>query len=132
MKKENITYKFFNFMKKSNNLLKQEDQTIINIVLNERIGILPPKYGMWDFKNITLLRLHNNYGNYSKKVSCYKDSQLINGLKYPYIIHYVFNKPYKLKNYLLDSRFIIIWLYYAQKTEEYKNIINFYHFNKLK
>ena len=132
MKKENITYKFFKFMEKYKNLLKQEDQTIINIVLNGRIGILPPKYGMWDFNNITYLRLHNHYLNYSKKKSCYKDSELVNGLKYPFVLHYVFNKPYRFQNYLLDRRFIMIWFYYAQKTKEYKNIINYYNFKLLK
>ena len=132
MKKENITCKFFDFIKNNKHLLRQEDQTIINIVLNGRIGILPPKYGIWDFNNITELRLHNHYNNYSKNVKCYKDSELINGLKYPCIIHYVLNKPYRLKNYLLDSRFIMIWLYYAQKTQEYKNIIKFYNFRALK
>ena len=132
MKKENITSKFFYFIKNNKHLLRQEDQTIINIVLNGRIGILPPKYGIWDFNNITELRLHNHYNNYSKKVKCYKDSELITGFKYPSIIHYVLNKPYKFNNYLLDSRFIMIWLYYAQKTQEYKNIIKFYNFRELK
>jgi lipopolysaccharide biosynthesis glycosyltransferase len=132
MKKENITYKFFKFIKKYKHLLKQEDQTIINIVLNGRIGILPPIYGMWDFNNITYLRLHNHYLNYSKNVSYYKDSELIKGLNYPSIIHYVFKKPYKWGNYRLDTRYIMIWFYYAQKTKEYKNIINYYNFKLLK
>ena len=132
MKKENITYKFFDFIKKNNHLLKQEDQTVINIVLNGRIGILAPKFGMWDFNNITYLRLHNHYKNYSKNVRCYKDSQLFSGLNNPIIIHYVLNKPYKFKNYLSETRFVMIWLYYAQKTNEYKNIINYYNFRVLK
>ena len=128
MKKENITNKFFQFIKNYQHLLKQEDQTIINIVLNGRIGFLPPIYGMWDFNNITYLRLHNHYNNYSKKVRCYKDTELKKGLNKPSIIHYVFKKPYKFGNYRLDTRYIMIWLYYAQKTREYKNIINYYNF----
>ena len=132
MKKENITKKFFEFMKNNKDLLKQEDQTIINIVLNGRIGILPPKFGIWDFNNITYLRLHNHYLNYTKNVSCYKDSELVNGLKNPSIIHYVFTKPYRFLNYQLDRRFIMIWFYYAQKTNQYKNIINYYNFSLLK
>ena len=132
MKKENITYKYFQFIKNYKHLLKQEDQTIINIVLNGRIGFLPPKYGIWDFNNITYLRLHNHYNNYSIKLRCYKDSELKKGLNNPSIIHYVFNKPFKCGNYRLDTRYIMIWLYYAQKTKEYKNIINYYDFKLLK
>ena len=71
MKKENIRNKLFKSIK-NKHLLKQEEQTIINIVLNGRIRILPTKYGMLDFNNITYLRLHNHYLNYSKKVSCYR------------------------------------------------------------
>ena len=129
MKKENLSNKFLKFMKENKNSLKQEDQTVLNIVLHGKIGILPPKFGMWDFDNITYLRLHNHYLNYSKNASCYKDSVLIKGFLNPNIIHYVFKKPYRDNNYLLKNRFTTIWLYYAQKTNEYKNIIKYYNFN---
>ena len=39
-----MTYKFIEFMIKNRKYLIQEDQTIINIVLYKRIGILSPKY----------------------------------------------------------------------------------------
>ena len=132
MKKEKLSNKFLKFMKENKNSLKQEDQTVLNIVLHGKIGILPPKFGMWDFDNITYLRLHNHYLNYSKNVSCYKDSDLIKGFLNPHIIHYVFKKPYRNNNYLNKTRFTMIWLYYAQKTSQYKNIIRYYHFNLLK
>lgn len=128
IRKEFITQRFLEFIKKYKNYLKQEDQTVINIVLNGKIGFLPPKYGIWDYNNITLLKLHNHYLNYSRNVNCYKDNDLFEGYKYPIIIHYVRCKPYRAKNYKLNKRFVKIWLYYAQKTNEYKNIIKYYNF----
>jgi hypothetical protein len=101
---------------------------IINIVLNGKIGFLPPKFGIWDFENITVLRLHNYYLNFSKNISCYKDNDLIKGYQNPSIIHYVLHKPYRSNNYKLTSKFVKIWKYYAQKTDEYKNIIKYYNF----
>ena len=132
IRKEFITEQFFSFIKKYKNNLKQEDQTVINIVLNGKIGFLPPKYGIWDYNNITLLKLHNHYLNYSRNVNCYKDNDLIKGLEYPSILHYVLYKPYRADNYKLNTKFVNVWLYYAKKTNEYKNIIKYYNFKLLK
>ena len=63
IRKENITQKFFEFMDKYQDKLTQEDQTVINIVLHRRIGLLPPKFGMWNFHTKDSLLNHNNYGN---------------------------------------------------------------------
>ena len=41
IRKEFVTEKFFLFIKKYKKELKQEDQTVINIVLNGKIGFLP-------------------------------------------------------------------------------------------
>ena len=128
MKTENITYKFFEFINKNKKLLIQHDQTVINIVLNGKIGLLPPKYGIWSFSNITELLLHNYYNNYSINLKCYNDNELINAWKFPGIIHYVLNKPYLFDNYKLNNSFIKLWLHYAKKTEEYNNIIKYYNF----
>ena len=46
MRKENISQKFFDFINKNRKYLIQEDQTVINIVLKGRIGLLPPKFGI--------------------------------------------------------------------------------------
>ena len=71
-----MTYKFIEFMIKNRKYLIQEDQTIINIVLDKRIGILPPKYGIWSFSNISVLLKHNNYKNYSLGLKCYNEIEL--------------------------------------------------------
>lgn len=132
IRKKFVTEHFLSFIKKYKNKLKQEDQTVINIVLNGKIGFLPPKFGIWDYYNITLLKLHNHYLNYSKNVNCYNDNDLMNGFQYPSIIHYVLFKPYRKDNYKLNTKFVNIWLYYSQKTDEYKNIIKYYHLKLLK
>lgn len=129
MKKENITFKFFQFIQKNQKFLIQEDQTVINIVLHERIGILPPKYGLWSFSNISDLLFHNHFQNYFKDLKCYNDEELINAWKYPGIIHYVVNKPYLFDNYQLNTTYINYWLYYAKKTGEFDNIIKYYKFS---
>ena len=129
MRKENITEKLFKFMKKNTKLLRQEDQTIINIGLHGRIGFLPPKYGMWTFKNKKQLLFHNHYRKKNYKLACYKESELIEAYKNPGIIHYVYQKPYKYKNYLLKTKFVIQWLYYAKKTKHFEKIIKYYNFD---
>ena len=129
MKNENITYKFFEFIKKNRKLLKQKDQTVINIVLHGRIGILPAKYGLWSYSNKSDLLFHNNYENYSNNLKCYDEKELINAWKFPIIIHYVINKPYILDNYRLNNSFNKIWLNYAKKTGQLENIIKYYHFS---
>ena len=129
MRNENITYKFMDFIQKNKELLIQEDQTVINIVLHERIGILPPKYGLWSFSNTDDLLLHNRFQNYFKNLKCYNEEELINAWKFPGIIHYVVKKPYLFNNYQLNETYIKYWLYYAKKSGEFDNIIKYFHFS---
>ena len=121
MKNENITYKFFEFMINNRKYLIQEDQTIINIVLHERLGILPPKYGMWSFSNISDLLKHNNYNNYSLGLKCYNETEIIKSYKNPSIIHFVQIKPHLLNNYNLNLSYINYWLYYSKKAKLLNN-----------
>lgn len=126
MRKEKITKKFFRFMQKNKKLLTQKDQTIINIVLNKRIGFLPPKFGIWDFSNKKNLIFHNHYKGKIRKKG-YKDNEIIKAYEHPSIIHFVLKKPYKNKNYLLNNKFIKIWLNYAKKTKEFKAFLKYYN-----
>ena len=128
MRNENITDKFMDFIQKNIKSLIQEDQTVINIVLHERIGILPPKYGIWSFSNIDDLLLHNRFQNYFKNLKCYNEEDLIKAWKFPGIIHYVMKKPYFFNNYQLNETYIKYWLYYAKKTGEFANIMKYYNF----
>ncbi len=132
IRKENITKKFFNFIKKNHNLLKQEDQTVINIVLHKRVGLLPANYGLWTFNNKTQFFFHNHYQNYTNTIQCYNDSEMINAWYNPKILHFVMNKPYINNFYMLNTTFINFWLYYAYMSGEFTNIIHNYNLSLLK
>lgn len=128
----NITDKFLKFIEKNRELLKQEDQTVLNIVLHDKISILPAKYGIWPFFNKSQLFLHNHYLKNYTKFQCYCDNEMNEAYENPGILHYVMQKPFKKKYYLSNSTFVNYWLYYASKTEEYKKIINYYNLSLLK
>lgn len=127
IRKEKITYKFFDFMKKYHNKLKQEDQTVINIVLHKRIGLLPANYGIWTFYNKTQFFFHNHYQNYTNIIQCYNDSEMNNAWNNPKILHYVMNKPYISNSYIFNTTFVYYWLYYANKSGEFYKIIRYYN-----
>ena len=132
IRKENITEKFFNFMKVNQNKLKQEDQTVINIVLHKRVGFLPAKYGLWTFYNKTQFFFHNHYQNYTNIIQCYSDSEMDYAWNHPSILHFVMQKPYHQRYYLSNSTFVNYWIYYAGKTREYYKIIKYYNLSLLK
>ena len=132
MRINNITDKFLDFIYKKRKLLKQEDQTVLNIVLHDKIGILPAKYGLWTFFNKSQLSFHNHYQKNYSKFQCYYDTEINEAYDNPGILHYVIQKPFKNKYYLSNSTFVNYWLYYLSKIEEYENIINYYNLSLLK
>ena len=126
IRKENITEKFFDSMKK-NKFMNQQDQSLINLVLNEKIGLLPPKYGIWAFWNIKDLLTHNKYYKNNRLFTYYKNSELIKAYKNPGILHFVRQKPYTTKYYRFKTKFINLWFHYAKKTGQLQNIIKYYN-----
>ena len=127
MRKENITEKFLDFIEKNSIKLKQEDQTVINIVLHNRIDLLPPKYGIWTYFNKYALVFHNHYQNNSLAKRCYKDIEVIKAFYNPGIAHYVHSKPWKNKTYYTNKKYRKIWWKYANITGEYENITKYYN-----
>jgi len=122
MRKENITQKFFEFMENNKNNLIQEDQTVINIVLHGRIGLLPPKFGMWSFLNRESVLYHNHYENKTLGIQAYNDEEILKTWKFPSILHYVRAKPWKKKSYYTHKLFHEKWWEYANKSNEFENI----------
>ena len=125
IRKESITEKFLEFMKNNKNNLIQADQTIINIVLHGRIGLLPPKFGMWNFLNRESVLKHNHYENKTLGIQAYSDEEILKAWQQPSIIHFVRAKPWKNKNYFTHRFFHEKWWDYAKKSDEFENILNF-------
>jgi lipopolysaccharide biosynthesis glycosyltransferase len=124
MRKENIIQKFVKFIDKNKKNLIQEDQTVINIVLHGRIGLLPPKFGVWDFKKKNKILSHNYYKNKNLGIHAYNNRELLKGWRHPSIVHFVFDKPWKQvfkKNTFFEKK----WWEYAKKSDEFENIIKF-------
>jgi len=115
LRKDNMVNKMYKFMKENNDKLIQQDQTIINAVCYKKIGILPAKFGMFNFKNIKdLFHFTKNY-RYKNK---YSQNELKDAYVHPLILHYV-NKPWKRhKNYYKSN----LWWEYANKTDYYDEI----------
>ena len=126
MRKEDITQKFIDFIENNKDKLIQEDQTVINIVLNGRIGFLPPKYGMWNFARKEHIINHNFYGNYSNGLKAYDEKEFYDAWQIPVIIHYVRAKPWKKKNKYTHVFYHRKWWEFARKTSQYDNIVKYY------
>ena len=109
----NISKKYNVFLEQNLGNIYQHDQTIINVVIQGKISSLPPKYGMWNFKNEKEFKYHNNahlpWLRYNKN-ECFLSYH------YPAILHYVVEKPY-LKHY--NKFYIDEWWEYANKTGYY-------------
>lgn len=101
------------------------DQYIINILFNNKIGFLPPKFGMY-FINENYIKKYM-----SLKKLIYSEEELKESIKRPVIRHiWGFKKygnfvikPWKTKKY---SKFKKLWNYYAKKTGKYSLICKFF------
>ena len=136
IRKDNKCFEML-FMAKNNNNLHNNDQTIINYVLYPNIGLLPFKYGIFNFDSIFDIKyLYLN--RLRQKLDL---TELIKAYKTPSIMHYTLCVP---KFWYSDSKFVNkytragtinqlkckkyhnIWKEYAKKTSFYKEILKFY------
>ena len=125
------------YMAKYNNNLHNNDQTIINFILYPNIGLLPFKYGIFNFDSIFDIKyLYMN--RIRQKLNL---SELIRAFNNPSIMHYTLCVP---KIWYSDSKFVNkytrsgtinkltckkyhnIWIEYSKKTSFYKEIVKFY------
>ena len=108
LKNNNITDAFIEFMNNNKDKLIQNDQTVINVVLKKHIGFLPPKFGIWNFKDKkSVLIYYNNLKNKYHKI-IYDKTSFIDAFGNPTIIHFVYNKPWlnerKYRNKLFHKK----------------------------
>lgn len=118
LRKDNISEKFIEFLNKEKDRIDQNDQTIINVVCQEKIGTLPPKYGIWNFPDKSYAKRHNKLQR--KKVQ-YNSDEFEKAYLHPSIIHYVFKPFGKEKKYLYNE-----WWDYAKRTGYYNEIYDLY------
>ena len=102
LRNQNITQKFIEFMNINKDRLIQNDQTVINVVLKENIGFLPPKFGIWNFKNEKAVLIYSNNLKNKYHKDIYDKNTFLKAFKNPTIVHYVYRKPWlnqkKFKN----------------------------------
>jgi hypothetical protein len=136
IRKEHKYYEII-YMAKNNNNLHNNDQTIINYILYPNIGLLPFKYGIFNFDSIFDIKyLYLNRIRQKLNIT-----ELISAFITPSIMHYTLCVP---KLWYSNSKFVTkytrsgtinelsckkyhdIWIEYAKKTLFYKEIIKFY------
>jgi lipopolysaccharide biosynthesis glycosyltransferase len=114
LRRDNMVQVFKEFIKKNNEKLIQHDQTTINVVCYEKIGILPAKYGIYSYDDVKQAREQADvylcsYG--------YTADELEKAYEDPTILHCI-RKPWKS----MDVPFADIWWDYARKTDFFEEI----------
>ena len=118
LRKDNMVNLYSKFIEKNNKKLFKHDQTVINAVSFKKIGILPSKYGMHNYKDINqLLELTTGY----RCKFGYSLDEKIEAYFHPFILHFV-NKPWKKK----VNRFNL-WWDYAKKSGFFYEIFIYYY-----
>lgn len=112
LRKDNIVKKFENFINKNNNKLTNHDQTVVNAVCLDKIGILPAKFGVLS----SVYDFTEKYFKCLRSPEKYTKREVKNALSHPSVQHCV-RKPWKLVN-----RHTHLWWKYAKKTDCFKEI----------
>ena len=110
LRKYNYSRKIDDFIAKNKNMLILEDQTILNIVMHGKLGPLPPKYGIFAFRNEEHLK---HYIKKTRKLrKKYNKKDLLYAIEHPVIIHFAGIKPFgSTKNYKGFSK---VWWKFAR------------------
>lgn len=122
LRRDNMEEKFYDFISENNNKLVQHDQTVINVVCYENIGILPPQYGTFNISD----ELVPSYVNQLKAKDKYTFEEVLNARENPSVLHFVW-KPWKDVNVPFSN----IWFEYAKKTLYYDEILKKYNLETL-
>ena len=106
------------FMKNNKERLLKEryhDQPIINALCFRKIGILPAKFGVFNYNSLEILYIATRTYRYKHK---YSKEELKNAYFNPKILHYNKIKPWKIRNNTQTE----IWWEYAKKSNYYEEM----------
>ena len=117
--------------------LKNNDQTIINYIFYPKIGILPPKFGIFNFESIFDIK-YLYLKSIRQKLNL---AELIEAFNHPVLMHYVLCNPkvWKpnslfIKKYTKSGtikktkckKYYDIWIEYAKNTSFFREIMKYY------
>ena len=119
LRKYNYVEKFNDYLNNHNNdkYLNHHDQTVINYVCKDKIGILSPKFHMWPFKhNYDIIEFNN------KLMTKYDIKDFIKDFEEPYIVH--FPGHFKKNENKKSSFFYELFDKYLNKANDYAKQAN--------
>lgn len=115
LRKDDMFNRFKDFIEENNDKLVQHDQTVINVLCADKMGILPAKFGVFNtYKTASDISKFQNSLTAKNK---YSIKELTSAVNNPVILHCV-DKPWK-------SQFVFRfdwWVRYAQKTDYYEEM----------
>ena len=123
LRKDDMMNKVHKFMKEKKEILskkKYHDQTLINAVCYHKVGILPPKFGIFNTIN-SFNRIHYLCTKTYRYKNKYTEKELINAYYNPAILHFI-AKPWKIEKCLHQD----LWWEYAKKTDYFDEMYQIY------
>ena len=118
LRKNHMQEKMHQFIADNLGNLNQHDQTVINVVCQNNIGPLPPKYGIWSFEAEIYALKHNERQRPWLK---YDKEEFVKAYHHPAILHYVYPKPFwKINRPIFNKE----WWEYARISGYYNDVLN--------
>ncbi len=110
LRKDDMFNKFKDFIEEKNDKLVQHDQTVINVLCADKMGILPAKFGVFNtyINSDDIAKFQRSLTAKNK----YSIKELTNAVNNPVILHCV-DKPWKS----YDAFRYDWWVKYAKKTD---------------
>ena len=119
LRQDNMEEKFEAFIKENNDRLVQHDQTVINVLCAKNNGILPAKYGVFNFSDDESARL---YARNLIAKNRYSEREMVEAYRKPAILHCI-HKPWTDPAWSKAN----LWWHYAERTWHFDGIKAKYH-----
>ena len=112
LRKYGYSKKIEDFIINNKHRLIQQDQTILNVVMQDRIAPFPPKFGIWAFSSKEEKEEHLNKQWSRLK---YNETEFFYACNHPVILHFIWPKPF----WRIYTKFYEKWWDYARSTGYY-------------